>query len=637
LEQNSNSLVGQTKKWYQEFNLIFIIAIAMSIFQLYTANFGLMTAMLQRGIHLYFALTLIFLIKPYKRKGIFFVVLNWVCIAATVVVAVYMVKFATPQLLTARAITGLTRADMYIGGLLLILILEGTRRICGLPMVIIAALFILYARFGQMLPGMLAHRGYSLLLIINQSIFTHEGVFGIPLAVSSTFVILFVIFGAFLELSGAGQFFIDIAFAMTGRTRSGPAMTAVVASSFMGSINGVAAANVVTTGAFTIPLMSKVGYSNVMAGAVEAAASTGGQILPPVMGASAFIMAEVLGIGYAQVALAATVPALLYFISVGYMVHLEAIKRGIKATEIKNIPNFKKTLVNGIQFLIPLIVLIHYLLIVRYTPTKAAIYAILATVLVSMFRKNTRMGAMTILRALELGVKNSLIVASACATAGIVIGIVTITGLGLRFSNMIISLSGNSLFLALIFTAITCIILGMGLPTSAAYIITATLGGPVLIRMGVTPIAAHLFILYFAVVSVITPPVAIAAYAAAGIANDDPLKIAVQATRLGIAAYVIPFMFVYGPALVLVGTVPKIILAIITALIGSFLLACGVQGYMVTCVKSILIRALIIFAALSLISTNIYYNLAGVAVVVVVLLFQFRQKKRETVAQAAAI
>ena len=618
-------------------NFAWVLALAMAFFQIYTGGFGLLTAMLQRSIHLYFAMVLILLYYPLTKGGRVGRVVNYFLISLTLLVAAYMISFATPEQLAARALVGSSLGDIIVGSTLVLLVFEVTRRICGLPMTIIGLSFIGYAFAGPYLPSLLAHRGYSFIQVVEQVVYTHEGLWGTPLAVSSSFVILFVIFGAVLEKSGGGKFFIDLAFAATGRSRSGPALSAVVSSAFMGTINGVAAANVVTTGAFTIPLMKQVGYKPHVAGAVEAAASTGGQILPPVMGAAAFIMAEMMGVSYSEVALAAIIPALLYFISVGLMVHFEAVRLGLKGLSKENLPIVKDVMRDGWLFLFPIGLLIYLLVIVAYSPTKSALFATGLMLLIGVLRKKDRMCLTDVLDSLVLGVKNSLVVAAACATAGVVIGVVVITGLGLRFSNLIVTLSGGHLFLALILTAITCIILGMGLPTSAAYIITATLGVPALVNLGLEPMAAHLFVLYFAVVSVITPPVAIAGYAASAVAQSDPMRTSITATRFGIVAYVVPFMFAYGPALILIGSPLKIIIAAVTSLAGVAMIAFGIQGWMLT-KAGVVERVAFLAAALLLINTQIMTDAIGISFAALAIILQLRKRhlKLKQEAQAGA-
>ena len=614
--------------WLSKEVIITTIAVAMSLFHLYTAVFGLLPAMLQRGIHITFALMLAFLAYPLSKKlqGKLTGLLDWLFATIILSIGVYTFLMFLPERAIARGVLGPSNMELLVSGLLLLLILEGTRR-TSLPLAVVCLVALLYAYAGPYIPGTFAHKGYSTSLILDLLFFSTEGVFGLPLGVSATFIVLFIILGAFLEYSGAGQFFVDLAHSATGSTKSGPAMSAVLSSAMMGTISGSSVANVVTTGTFTIPLMKRVGYKPSFAGAVEAVASSGGQIMPPVMGASAFIMAEFLGITYGQVALAAAIPAVFYYVAVGIMVHLEAEKLGLKGLPRTELPDAKKVFLNGVHYLIPLIVLIYLLMIVQYTPTKAAIYAIGAAFLVSYFRKFSRMDHKKIFKALESGAKNTVQVAVACAAAGIVIGVVTLTGLGLKFSYIVISVAGSNLVLALLLTMVTCLILGMGLPTAAAYIITAALGAPALIKLGVTPIAAHIFVLYFACISSITPPVALAAYAGAAIAKSDPMKTGWTASRLGITAFIVPYMCVYGNELLLIGSATSIIQALATGLIGVFFLSLSMQGWFWGKVP-LLTRGLLLLAAMGLIKPGTYTDLGGLALGGLTMAFQFFMVRR---------
>lgn len=617
------------RRWVSVAGLSTLLAVILSGFHLWTGGFGLLEAMLQRGVHLALGLLLVYLTRPVRARTFWaHVALNWIPTLAAAAATGYFLIMANPQQWQLRAFTGPTDLDLYMGGLLIIVLLEATRRIIGWPLVIVACVFLVYHHFGPWMPGLLAHRGYSVPLMIEQLVYTHEGIFTTPLAVSATFVALFIIFGAFLELSGAGQWFIDLAYGLTGGTRSGPAMTAVVSSALMGSINGVAAANVVTTGAFTIPLMKRLGYKPHFAGGVEAAASTGGQLLPPIMGAGAFIMAEVMGVPYAAVALAAAIPAILYFVAVGVMVHLEALRLGLRGMPREELPQIGKVFREGIQFMVPILVLVFLLVVVRYTPMKAALYATVVVWAMSLLRPSTRMGIDKVIQACKTAAENMLPVLVACATAGIVVGVVIQTGLGLKFSNLVIQASGGNVLLALLLTALACLVLGMGLPTSAAYIITAALGAPALVSMGVDRMAAHLFVFYFACISVLTPPVAIAGYAAAGVAQSDPIRTSVEGFRLAGAAYIVPFFFVYGPALLLVGSPGQIVWATVTAVVGACCLAVALQGYLVSRMTG-LWRLVFLAAALLLVRTGAATDVPGLVLAALGFLWQWRNRRAE--------
>ena len=439
------------------------------------------------------------------------------------------------------------------------------RRSIGPELPIVAIIFLLYAYFGPKLPGLLGHRGYDLRRIIYHTYLTTEGIFGTPLSVSSTYVFLFILFGAFLDKTGVGKFFIDMAFSLTGHMRGGPAKTAVVASCLMGSISGSSVANTVTTGAFTIPLMKRVGYKPHFAGAVEAAASTGGQIMPPVMGAAAFIMAEFTGISYLEIIISAAIPAILYYLAVGTMVHLEACKLGLRGVSRAELPHTRDVLVK-IYLLLP-VVFIIYFLVKGFTPFKAAYWGIIGTVLIGIVdvivnyllrhegQINVRQYIVNMIDALADGARGSVSVAMACATAGIVVGVVTLTGLGLKVATLIIALAGGNLLLTLFFTMIASIILGMGLPTTAKYIVLATMAAPALTDLGVPLMAAHLFILYFGVIADVTPPVALAAYAGAGIAGANAMQTGFTAL-VGFGRISNSFVFALSPTCSLLKPLP---------------------------------------------------------------------------------
>jgi TRAP transporter 4TM/12TM fusion protein len=473
---------------------------------------------------------------------------------------------------------------------------------------------------------------------------TTEGIYGLVLGVSATFIYLFVLFGAFLKVSGGGQLFIDIAYGLFGRVRGGPAKVAVVASGLFGTVSGSAVANVVGTGTFTIPLMKSIGYQPHFAGAVEAVASSGGQLMPPIMGAAAFIMSEILQIPYFRICLHALLPALLYYFCAFIMVDLEAAKTGLKGVPSEALPRVGRILRERGLLLLPLPVLIYILAVVQATPMKAAFWAIITTfgliasqTFLNLFRDLGRKGSLSqagvsLLRqtttAMHEGAVGTLIVASACATAGIVIGITNLTGLGLKLSGILVDLSHGYLLALLVLTMIASIILGMGLPTTACYILLAVLAAPALIKMGVMPIAAHLFVFYFGIISAITPPVAGAAYAAAPLAGVGPMKIGFTACRLGIAAFILPYMWVYGPALLLIGEPLKVALGVVTSVIGIAACACAVQGYMLHRL-SVLERILLMIAALLLIKPGWITDGIGLALLLPVIIHQVFSTGRE--------
>ncbi|MCD5401593.1 TRAP transporter permease [candidate division NPL-UPA2 bacterium] len=611
--------------------LVSIVAVAMSLFHLYTAGFGLLTPWLQRSYHLLFAITLVILLYPLRKdrtEKLWIKLVDGLLLLLGMVSIFYIVF--NLQALVDRA-GDWNRLDSTMGIILVLVVLEMTRRVTGNALPIVAIVFLLYGYFGDLIPGALGHRGYTIHRIATQQFLTLEGLFGLPLGVSATFVFMFILFGAFLEKSGMGQYFIDLSYALTGRAVGGPAKTAVIASGFLGSITGSAVANVVTTGAFTIPLMKKVGYKKHFAGAVEAAASTGGQIMPPIMGASAFIIAEFLAIEYVAVVIAAAIPALLYFASVGTGVHYEAKRLGLKGLSKAEIPDFKKIIFKGLHMFIPFILLLYLLIIIRYTPLKTGYWVILATVVVSWFRKETAMKLKEIVAALELGARNALAVIMACACAGLVIGIVTLTGVGLRLSSIIIAFSGGNLLAALVLATIGAKFLGMGLPTTATYLIMATLGAPALMDIGVAPLAAHMFVFYAAITSAITPPVALAAYAGAAIAGSDMAQTGVTAMKIALAGFIVPFMFVYTPELLMEGTALAILLAFVTAVLGVVVLSAGTIGFLN---KKLVLweRFFLLVSSLALMKGGIETDVLGLALAAVVFLRQYWWKRQEEVA-----
>jgi len=601
--------------------IISIIAISMSIFHFYTGGFGLWLALKQRALHLAFALALIFLLYPTTKTGIgsdksrvpFFDIFLAVLGAST---SLYIIIFYKELVLRA----GLpNQIDLLMGGITILLVLEATRRAIGPELPIVVAVFLIYSYFGPYMPGYFAHRGYSLERIIEHLYMQTEGIYGIPLGVSASFVFLFILFGAVLNKTGMGKFFIDISMALAGHTTGGPAKVAVIASGFMGSINGSSVANTVTTGSFTIPLMKSIGYDKNFAGAVEAAASTGGQILPPVMGAAAFVMSEFLEIPYIQIAAAAVIPAVIYYIAVMTMVHLEACKHGLRGLPKEKLPKAKEVFKEKGHLILPIIGLVYFL-IRGNTPLFAAFWAIVMSVAISMVKKDTRMNLKDLFAAFEDGAKSALGVAAACACAGMVVGVVTLTGLGLKIASGLVSLGGGNLLLTLFFTMIASILLGMGLPTTAKYIILSIMAAPALVQLGVLPLAAHLFILYFGVIADVTPPVAVAAYAGAGIAGGNTMKTGLNALRLAVAGFMIPYIFALDPGLLgLSGNWFHTIVLILTSLAGVLALGSAAGGYLLDRTKPFE-RILLVISAILLVT---------LILLVVLYIQNTRQKKQQ--------
>jgi TRAP transporter 4TM/12TM fusion protein len=472
----------------------------------------------------------------------------------------------------------LTTADVYAGAAMIVLVMEATRRAVGIPMIIVTSFFIVHSLYANHFFGFLYGPPTSFTKYIDLLFMRSEGIFGIPLLVASTYIVLFITFGAVLIRSGAGRFFIDLAVALTGHRTGGPAKASVVASAFLGTVSGSAVANVVTTGSFTIPLMKQLGYRPKFAAAVEACASSGGQITPPIMGAAAFIIAEFLHVSYLWVIVAAILPASLYFATIYFMVDIEAAKDGIERIDKARLPRVGAVLKDGWHLLLTLAVLV-WLLVVGYTPMLAAFWATVALIALSFVNKTTRMSAVDLFAAFETGVRSAMPVTIACACAGIIIGSVFVSGLGLKFTNSVIDLSGGNLFVLLVLTGIAAIILGMGMTTTAVYITVAALIVPSLIEIGVMPMAAHLFAFYFGVVSSITPPVALAAFAAAALAGAPPMGTAVESARIGIAKYLVPFVFVYNPSLLFEGPIWLTVYATLTAIVGLWGLSVALEGW----------------------------------------------------------
>ena len=555
-----------------------LVAVALALFSLYGAYFGVFSDMIQRPAHLGLVLMLVFGFGVFAVRPLPFVARAWsaALLVAAVVVLGYHIVFVDE---VANRYGDLTTLEWYLAIVATVVLLEATRRSIGLPIVLLALLFLAYAHFGNLLPGAAGHRGYSLDRILSQLYLGGGGIFGTPLGVSATFVVLIVLFGAVLEQSGASKTLMDIATGLTGRMRGGPAKAAVVGSSLMGMISGTAVANVLTTGTISIPLMRRNGYTARSAGAVEAVSSTGGQLMPPVMGAAAFLMADITSIPYFDIAAAALLPALIYYVVLFAVVHLESVRLNLQVLNLEDQPSVRHALVHGGYMLLSMFVFV-VLLFNGYSVMYASFCAIVATFALSLLKHDSRLTPRRLLAAAVSAARAIVPVATACAAAGIIIGMITMTGLGLKFSSLVVALSGGHLWLALILTMVASLVLGMGLPTAAAYILVATLVAPALVDLGVDLLAAHLFVFYSAMLSSITPPVALAAYAAAGIAGANPLSIAITACRFGIAAFIVPYLFAYNPALLGVDAdALTVVRAAVTAVIGGVALAMAVQGW----------------------------------------------------------
>ena len=604
---------------------VMALAIAFSIFQLYTATFGVLDAQLQRAIHLGFGLSLVYLLYPTRKSWSRHKLHPFDLLLAILGAAAPAYIVIEYQSLVLRA--GLTSGvDLYIGLLGLLLVIEAARRVVGIPMVCVVLAFLAYAFLGPYMPGVLAHRGLTLSQLVGHLYYTTEGIFGIPLGVSSTFIFLFILFGAYLESTGLGKFFIDLANSIAGWASGGPAKVAVLSSGLMGTVSGSSVANVVGTGSLTIPMMKKLGYHKNFAGAVEAAASTGGQLMPPVMGAAAFLMAEFVGVPYIDIVKAAIIPAFLYFVGVWLGVHFEAKRTNLKGIPRDQLPKIWTILRDRGHLALPLIIIV-YLLVSGYTPMRAALVAIVLAILCSALRKNTRMKPMQIVEGLENGAKNVLGVLVACAAAGIIIGVVTKTGVGLKLASGLIELSGGLLLPTMFFTMITAILLGMGVPTTANYVITSTIAAPALVQMGVPVLAAHMFVFYFGIIADVTPPVALAAYAGSGISGGNPLWTGVNASKLAIAAFIIPYMFVLSPTLLMMdATVGGLVITTVTALIGMVSLSSALIGYLADSCH-VWERLVLIVGGLLMINPGLVTDLIGAAMFAAIMVLQLRRRK----------
>lgn len=613
--------------------VVVIGLVGFSVFQLYTAIFGVLPAQLQRSIHLAFALGLIFILFPASRKAKYKLKQRRFQIAwYDVILAGLGVYVGTYWLLNYEALLmragALTTYDLFIAVLAILLVLEATRRVVGLPIAIVATVFLLYAYFGAYMPGFLNHPGINFKRLMGTMFFTTEGILGTPLKVSSTFIFLFLLFGAFLVKTGVGGYFNDFALLIAGRSIGGPAKVAVFSSALQGTISGSSVSNVVTSGSFTIPMMRKLGYSREFAGGVEAAASTGGQIMPPIMGAAAFLMVEFIGggISYWDIVKAATIPALLYFAGIWIVTHFEAKRIGLRGLTKEELPD-KKVVLKKIYLLAPIVAVV-FLLMSGMSITRAALWAIAVSILVGIINKWKELRFVDLIDALVDGARTALGVAAATASAGIIVGVVTLTGLGLKMANGLIELSGGIAFLTLFFTMIASLILGMGSPTTANYIITSAIAAPAIVALGFPALAAHMFVFYFGIIADITPPVALAAFAASGISGGEPIKTGIQASKLAIAAWIIPYVFVFQPALLLIDTTwYGALWVIFTSLTGMVAIAAAVTGYWIQ--KAYWIERIIAaVAGIMLVIPEGYTDMAGLAVFIVLLAIQYIRKRK---------
>lgn len=608
-------------------NIVRALCIMLAAFQLYAAGSGKVDDTIIMSVHLAFIMLIIYLLYPAtqnsstEKPSILDVVFGVMSFGVAMYVSVFSEKINLQMGIP-------TTVDLVLGVIAILLILEATRRSIGKELAIVAVVFFAYALLGNKIPGTFKHAGYNVKQITKILYLTDEGIFGTALNTSATYVVLFIFFGAIMSQIGMSKLLSDFSLAVAGQSMGGPAKVAGLASGLMGTVSGSTSANVATTGLMTIPLMKSVGYSDEYSGAVECVASAGGQIMPPIMGAAAFLMAQFIGVNYSVIVIAAIIPAFLYYMSLWISVDLRARNRGLKTLSKDEIPDLKDTLINYGHMGIPLIALIYFLAIKKFNPIYAGWLGILIAVIVSFFRKNSRMNLTEFLDALENGVKSTLSVACACACAGIIIGVISLTGFGLVFSMNIFSLSSGNLLLALLLAMVASVVLGMGLPTTACYIVTSLTLAPALVQMGVSRLAAHFFVFYFSIMSTITPPVALSAFVAAGLSGGDPFKTGLTAFRLAITGFIIPFMLVYKPQLLVEGYPLSLTLySLMTAIIGVAMLAIANEGYLFGKLGN-LHRLALLAATIGLLLLDWKGDLIAIPLVIVIIIAQKRKSRR---------
>lgn len=621
--------------------VIYVLLLAFTLFQLYTAIEGQFPAQIQRTVHLGFGLTLIFLLFPARKKGNKNKIAwyDYILSALGAFVGAYWV-LNYDRLVNSLGI--LESMDFAIGLIVTLLVLEAARRAVGLPITIIAGLFLLYAYFGQHMPDFMAHRGQSVDKIVNLMYFTTDGILGTPLAVSSTYIFAFLLFGAFLVKTGVGEYFNDLALAVAGKLVGGPAKVAIFSSALQGTISGSSVANVVTSGAYTIPLMKRLGYKKDFAGAVEASSSTGGQLMPPIMGAAAFLMVEFVGNGitYWEIAKAAIIPAILYFAGIWIMTHFEAKRLGLRGLKEEEMPD-RKYIFKKLYLLIPILVII--ILMSTGTPViHSAMYGILACIVVGIINPDVKFGLRQFIDALVDGARTALGVVAATACAGIIVGVVVKTGLGLSLATSLVDLAGGSILLTLFFVMIASLILGMGAPTTANYVITSTIAAPAIVTLLapdvplsaaplVVVLSAHFFVFYFGIIADITPPVALAAFAASAISGGDPIKTGIHSAKLAIAAFIIPYMIVLSPSLLMIDvTFIEVVWVVVTALLGMIAIGAGIIGYWYRPLH-VIERLLLVAVGLALVYPDGLYSVVGIVGMAILFVLQLMTKNKNTI------
>ena len=633
---DSESRYRRFKDWKKY--LIIVISVAFCLFQLYSILSGKITAQVVRATHLAFVMALAYLLFPMK-KDMPKDKLPWYDVIIAIVGACSWLYISINFDSLVRRAGIYNTTDIIIGIVGILILFEACRRIVGTPILIISLVFIVYALFGAYAPGFLNHRGYSIQRLVSHLYYNTEGIMGTPIGASATFIFLFIFFGALLDKTGIGQFFIDICNAIAGSYDGGPAKVAVLTSAMFGTVSGSSVSNTVGTGSFTIPMMKSLGYRPEFAGAVEASASTGGQLMPPIMGAASFLMAESLGIPYKEVAKAAIIPAILYFTGIFIMVHLEAKKTGLKGLSRDSLPKIGELLMKKGYLVIPLVTIIYFFVLGK-TAIYAGLMGIIAAGLVAIINSIVdiilkRERSFTFNDLIDVfvnGARNIISVAVACAMAGIIIGVITLTGLGLKIGAGLISISGGISILLLMLTMISSIILGMGVPTTANYLITSTIAAGAIIGLGFEPLAAHMFVFYFGIIADVTPPVALAAMAGAAIAKSDPLKTGFEATKLSIGAFIIPYMFIFNPQILMINTTfVEVIPILITSLIGMFGVSAGLDGYVFRKCNFIE-RILFIVAGLLSIYPEFYTDIIGIGLIAALIILQIITRKKKAIA-----
>ena len=622
---------GQGSPWTTRRTLIFVIAVAMALFHLYASGVRPLPGVQQRAVHLSFALALTFLMFPFRTKSDEaqeikvaneyrpISVIDIVLLALSFFLGIYV--FIEYEALSFR--TGMPNfLDSLCSFLGILLVLEATRRVLGWSILIIALVGFLYLAFGTYLPTFLAHTGFTFEQIVNFMFFSTEGILGTPLGVSATVIVVFIIFGSFLLLSGGGSLFIDMGLSLFGRFRGGPAKAAVLGSCMFGMITGSQVANVTAVGVLTIPLMKRVGYRPIVAASIEALASTGGMLVPPVMGATAFIIPEMIGGTYWDVCKAALIPGLLFYTSVYMIVELQSAKYGLRGLPKTELPSFRKVFMERGHMVLPILVLIYCVAGLGMSTARAGFWATVACVATSQLRPMTRMNLNKILAALERGAKGSLIVAACCASAGLITGVITMTGMGLRFSDVLITLAGGSMIVLLIFTMLASLILGLPLPPVTCYLILAVLAAPALIKAGVTPMAAHLFVFFFGALGNISPPVAPTSFAAAGLAETDPIKTTNLTFYYSMPSFLVPYLYVYANELLLMGSPGMVILRVVSSFIGLSCMAVTFHGYLFRSLNW-MERLAFLLGGLMLVYPHLLSSLMGYALISLLLVREF--------------